>query len=263
MSQPPQNGWGQGSPDGYGQQGYGQQQGGYGQQPGYGQDPNGGFGQQPGYSQLSPPAGPAAPTYPPASGGGQEPPKGKGGRIAIFACVGCAVLALLIGIVGGGIWFFTRDAGDTRTGEETTTQEEPSDEVTTEPDPFEEETTEEETTEEETTEITDADHENAKQQFLDFLEVAGQQDERGACAYFIDPLTGEPAEGERLDQCAQTFEDEGVLDDYSPELADYIAESNLETIDNGDGTLDLTVEVDGASSSFTMVKASDGNWYLE
>lgn len=52
----------------------------------------------------------------------------------LFACIGCAVLALLLGLIGGGIFFFTRDAGGsddptpsaTTGGEETTATEQPT-----------------------------------------------------------------------------------------------------------------------------------------
>lgn len=146
MSQPPQNGWGapqpgepqgQPSPNGYGQGGYdpgqsdgygqpsadsgygqapqyGQDQG-YGQQSSFGQDPNAAqasqFGQQPGYGQ-DPNFGPAfgaggSPTPP-----GAEPPKKFNSKIAIIACAGCALLALLLLVVGGGIWLFAGSNGD-------------------------------------------------------------------------------------------------------------------------------------------------------
>jgi hypothetical protein len=188
MSQPPQNPWGQppsddqygqqGSsqwgvaPEGhdqqaYGQQGYGQQ--GYGQQS-YGQQgyglsspsgaygqpsPNSGYGQDPqGYGQQT--------AYAPAFGAdGQqtfaqqgEPPK-KSSKVPIFVCAGCAVLALLVIIVGTGIFFFTRDSGgsgDGGTTTEQTTGEETSEEATTEETTSEEATSEEATTEEATTE---------------------------------------------------------------------------------------------------------------
>lgn len=172
MSQPPQNGWGspqsgdpygQNSPNGgygqgqpsqdYGQghdQGYGQPD--YGQDQGYGQpSPNGGYGQDAAF----------APSFGEAGGQGYAPqgavPK-KSNKVPILICAGCAVLALLLIIVGGGIFLFTRDSDEPRSGGETTATEtedstdeptaEPTDEPTAEPT--------EEQTEEPTEEPTEA-----------------------------------------------------------------------------------------------------------
>ncbi|WP_246955811.1 hypothetical protein [Brachybacterium sp. Marseille-Q7125] len=186
MSQPPQNGWGQPpsgdaygaqGADGYGQQGYGQQgygagspNAGYGQgsanagygQQGYGQQ---GYGQQDygqqGYGAPSPNSG-----FGPGSansGYGQDaafaagygadstfsqPPK-KSSKLPIFVCIGCAVLALLLVLVGGGIFLFTR-GGDDTSGRATQSEEtsQAADEESSEPadgessDPADEESSE-------------------------------------------------------------------------------------------------------------------------
>lgn len=173
MSQPPQNGWGQPqsgdphgqpSPDGgYGQQGYGQDQQGYGQgQQGYGQaSPNGGYGQASpngGYGQDSG----FAPSF--GNDGAQAfAPQGatpkKSNKLPLIICAGCAVLALLLVIVAGGIFLFSRAGGEPTGGETTqveTTAEEPTEEATTEEATTEEVTTEEATTEEATTEAAPA-----------------------------------------------------------------------------------------------------------
>lgn len=159
MSQPPQNGWGQPSAEdpygqsspegGYGQQGYGQDQPNYGQQ-GYGQDqpnygqasPNGGYGQDPSF----------APSF--GSGGAQAyAPQGavpkKSTKLPLIICAGCAVLALLLIVVGAGIFLFAQGGGEP-TGGETTQVETPPEEPTTE-ETSAEETTAEETSAEETT----------------------------------------------------------------------------------------------------------------
>lgn len=126
MSQPPQDGWGQppsgdpyGQPSpngGFGQQGYGQQ--GYGQdQQGYGQpSPNSGFGQGPA----------SAPNFGDNAGqgfGAQGATPKKSNKVPIIICAGCAVLALLLILVGGGIFLFTRGDGGPTSGGETSTQE--------------------------------------------------------------------------------------------------------------------------------------------
>lgn len=152
-----QQGYGE---EGYGQQGQGQQgfeQQGYGQQ-GYGQgspsgaygqpSPNAGYGQDPqsfGQEPSSAPAFGADGQQPYAQHA--EPPK-KSSKTPLLICVGCAVLALIVIIVGVGIFFFTRDGGESTDGETTsaqTTDEETSEEAT------EEATTEEEVTSEEAT----------------------------------------------------------------------------------------------------------------
>lgn len=135
MSQPPQNPWGQPpSDDQYGQSsangGYGQDFASSGQQ-GYGQQ---GFGQQ-GYAQQG---------YAQHA----EPPK-KSSKVPLLVCAGCVVLALLLVIVGAGIFFFTRDGGEPT--DDRTTSAEATTEETTEA-PTEDATTEEETTEEATSE---------------------------------------------------------------------------------------------------------------
>ncbi|WP_422115914.1 hypothetical protein [Brachybacterium sp. UNK5269] len=147
MSQPPQNGWGQPSPaDPYGQS---LPEGGYGQQGNGGQaSPNGGYGQD---SSFAPSFG---------NGGAQAyAPQGaapkKSSKLPLIICAGCALLALLLIIVGAGIFLFAQGGGEPTGGEttqvETTTEEASTEEVTSE-----EATTEEVTSEEASTEETPA-----------------------------------------------------------------------------------------------------------
>lgn len=158
MSQPPQNGWGPGQPD----QPYGQPSpnGGYGdygqaQQGGYGQpSPSEGYG---GYGQD--PA--AAPNFGPSFGNDMpnqgEPPKKSNAKIPILICAGCAVIALIIAILGGGVFLFTRDSGEPAGGGETTTadgettpeENEPTDDEPAEDEPAEDEPADDEPTEDE------------------------------------------------------------------------------------------------------------------
>lgn len=191
MSQPPQNPWGQppsndgfGGQDPAGQQGSWQQdpaagQGDFAQQPGqydaagqygqaggYGQPSANGYGQpsangagQPSFGQSTPAPGfgdPQNPSFTPAFGGapqgGEPPKKGNGGRIALFVCIGCAVLALLLVLVGGGIFLFTNSGGgdDPTDPPSTTTSAPETTDPTTEPETTDP-TTEDPTTEAPTT----------------------------------------------------------------------------------------------------------------
>jgi hypothetical protein len=166
MSQPPQNGWGQSSsgdpygqssPEGgYGQQGYGQDQPGYGQdQPGYGQaSPNSGYGQD---ASFAPSFGnDGAHAYAPQAAA----PK-KSNRLPLIICAGCALLTLLLIIVGAGIFLFAQGGGEP-TGGETTQVETTTEEATTEQVTSEEATTEEVTSEEATEETPAGDGQGTK-----------------------------------------------------------------------------------------------------
>lgn len=189
MSQPPQNPWGQPSSDGAGDQNpygasspYGQPEP-YGQSEPYGQpaqpgqygsgepygQPSAGSGWQssasdapsaPGFGQSS--ADGQGSSFTPAFGGapqgGEPPKKGNGGKIALFVCIGCAVLALLLVLVGGGIFLFSNSGGGSDpTTEPATTSAQPTDEQTSDPvteDASTDATTEEATTEDGTTEAS-------------------------------------------------------------------------------------------------------------
>lgn len=131
----------------------------YGQAGGYGQPSANGYGQpsangagQPSFGQGTPAPGfgdPQNPSFTPAFGGapqgGEPPKKGNGGKIALFVCIGCAVLAVLLVLVGGGIFLFSNSGGDDPTDPPSTSTSEPeTTDPTTEPettDPTREETT--------------------------------------------------------------------------------------------------------------------------
>lgn len=287
MSQPPQNQWGQSFPQD-GQGGYGQGRQGYGQQPEHGQQPGYGqqqeYGQQPGYGQQGygqqgyGQQGQASPAgYPgAASGSGQgagypgsaqppsgEPPKGKGGRIALLICGGCAILAVIVVIIGVVVWALTgNDDGETTGGEETTATE-TTDEAT-EGSTTEEQTTEVETSEEATEEdssVTDADLDAARSRVMAYLEAAADQDARGMCEQFMDPTTREQITGSALDSCAEDVESAGTLDEYDPSMLEGFDESDLDATDNGDGTIGVSTYF--TSDSLTLSQAGDGEWYIE
>ncbi len=144
MSQPPQNQWGpqgdssygQGSANGFGQgssNNFGQD---FNQAPSFGQPSPNGYGQEFSQAPAFGQSGPMAPA---------EPPKKNGGKIALIVCAGCAVLLLLLGIAGAGLWFFS-GKGDDRSSSPTQSEqsEEPSDEPTSE-EPTTEEPSEEPT----------------------------------------------------------------------------------------------------------------------
>ncbi|XSS52181.1 hypothetical protein ACQB6S_13110 [Propionibacteriaceae bacterium Y1923] len=158
-----------GDPYGAPAQQYGQQPGAqqYGQQPGapqYGQQPYGQPPTQPGQGGGQPPYG----GQPPA--GGPEQPKKN--NLPLLIGVGVVVLALVIGL----IWAFTRGGDEVAatpttatstepgTTEQETTEQETTEEETTEQETTEQETTEQETTEQETTEQETTEQETTEQQ---------------------------------------------------------------------------------------------------
>lgn len=145
MSQPPQSPWGQGSPNAGGQDpSYGQSSPEFGQaSPEFGQSsPE--FGQQPpSFGQDAPafgsdggaspygqqPSPAAAPAFGGAdasgtsgAGGAQPPAKGGKGKYVLFGCIGCAVLVIILALVGTGIFLVVRngDDGGSTTGQEQT-----------------------------------------------------------------------------------------------------------------------------------------------
>lgn len=302
MSQPPQNPWGQPPSDdqhgqqsangGYGQgpQPYGQQQGygeeGYGQQ-GYGQgspsgaygqpSPNSGYGQDPqGWGQ--------APSAAPAFGAdGQQPyaqhaePPKKSSKTPLIVCAGCAVLALIVLLVGGGIFLFTRDGGeptdDRTTSEQATTEdgEEPTEEDATTEEATSEEATTEEATSEEATEAAadgkgtkDAPYAIGEKFTLDdgsggTLEVViGEVDWDATDAVMEASSANEqPGEGETyiLVPVSMTYHGDGSAEPgYFALTADYVGESG-DTFSDG-GTLTPQSWLDAG----TLHDGDTGEW---
>ncbi|RRR17651.1 hypothetical protein DS079_13465 [Brachybacterium paraconglomeratum] len=111
---------------------------------GYGQDPQG-WGQAP----SSAPAFGAHGQQPYAQHA--EPPK-KSSKTPLLICAGCAVLALIVLLVGGGIFLFTRDGGEPTDDRTTSEQATTEDGEETSEEPTEEESSEEATTEDGTSE---------------------------------------------------------------------------------------------------------------
>lgn len=285
MSQPPQNPWGQPpSDDQYGQQsangGYGQGPQPYGQQQGYGEE---GYGQQ-GYGQGSPSGAYAqpspntgygqdpqgwgqAPSSAPAFGAdGQQPyaqhaePPKKSSKTPLLICAGCAVLALIVLLVGGGIFLFTRDGGeptdDRTTSEQATTEdgEEP-----TEEDATTEEATAEEATSEEATEAA-ADGKGTKDAPYAIGEKFTVEDGEGGTLDVTigevnwdatDEVMGanefneEPGEGETyiLVPVSMTYHGDGTSEPGFSLMVDYVTEGGNSYSDAGSVTPKSWIDV--------------------
>jgi hypothetical protein len=109
------------------------------------------------------------------------------------------------------------------------------------------------------TEVTDDDLSNAKDQTMGFFEALADGDNSKACGFFLDPTTGDPAEGEVKEACGEYLDDNESLSSLTPETVDLI-EDQIETVDNGDGT--IGIEAGGSDMGLHMEKGSDGNWYF-
>ncbi|WP_270408573.1 hypothetical protein [Brachybacterium paraconglomeratum] len=297
MSQPPQNPWGQPpSDDQYGQQsangGHGQGPQPYGQQQGYGE----GYGQQ-GYSQGSPSGAYGQPS--PNTGYGQdsrgwgqapsaapafgadaqqpyaqhaEPPK-KSSKTPLLICAGCAVLALIVLLVGGGIFLFTRDGGeptdDRTTSEQATTEdgEEP-----TEEDATTEEATSEEATTEEATEAA-ADGKGTKDAPYAIGEKFTVEDGEGGTLDVTigdvnwdatDEVMGanefneEPGEGETyiLVPVSMTYHGDGTSEPGFSLMVDYVTEGGNSYSDAGSVTPKSWIDVG------TLHDGGTGEWEI-
>ena len=257
MSQPPQSGWGPDQP--YGQS---SPNGGYGdygqsQQDGYGQpspaEGYGGYGQDP--STASPSFGPSFGETEPAA-----PEKKNTTKIAVIVCAGCAVLALIVAIIGGGIFLFTRDGGES-TGGAATTQEEPEEDEPAEEEPTEEEPTEEEPTEEEPTEEAPTEEEPAEEETAASGEGQGSREDPFAAN---QPFTLDDGEGGEIEV---TF---GNVDWDATEA---IMDANQFNDEPGDGETYILVPVtvtysgsESVSPSFLLsvsYVAGTGNSYRE
>lgn len=100
----------------------------------------------------------------------------------------------------------------------------------------------------------------AGDRFYAFFEAIGAQDPEGACRLVIDYDTGEPAEGDGLQTCVDSF-DEEFGGDFDPSAIDAIERSMIGAEDNGDGRASITM-LDEPADMY-MKKADDGQWYIE
>lgn len=259
MSQPPQDGWGPGQPEPpYGQS---SPNSGYGDYPpaqpdGYGHpspsEGYGGYGQDP--SAASPGSGPAF-----GGAGPSAPEKKSNVKIPIIICAGCAVLALIVAIIGGGIFLFTRDGGET-TGAPATTQEDPADEDPAEEDPAEGEPAEDEPAEDEPAEEDQTDEDPAEEDSPDAGgDGEGARDNPYAAG---EPFTLDDGEGGEI---------EVTLDEVDWDATDAIMEANQFNDEPEDDETYIMVPVtvsysgpDSVSPSFTLsvsYVAGSGNSY--
>lgn len=293
MSQRPQNPWGQPpSDDQYGQQaangGYGQGPQPYGQQQGYGEEgdgqqgygqgsPSGAYGQpspNTGYGQDSQGWGQAPSSAPAFGADGQQPyaqhaeqPK-KSSKTPLLICAGCALLTLIVLLVGGGIFLFTRDGGEP-TDERTT-----SEQATTEggEEPTEEDATTEEATSEEATEAAadgkgtkDAPYAIGEKFTLDdgsggTLEVViGEVDWDATDAVMEASSANEqPSEGETyiLVPVSMTYHGDGTSEPGFSLMFDYVTEGGNSYSDAGSVTPNSWLDVG------TLHDGGTGEWEI-
>lgn len=179
--------------------------------------------------------------------------------------VGSVALAFSLAACGGG----SEDPAET-TAEETAA-EETTEEAAEETTEAAEETTEEsaEATEEGAEdpaaggEVTEEDLTAAKDQFFGFMTALLDGDYEAACGFAIDPNTGEPISGDMQTSCAEGMATQGEAIQSSGLTSDSLdlIKDQTETVDNGDGT--IGVKMAGSDFPYSLVKASDGKWYIK
>lgn len=188
------------------------------------------------------------------------------------AAVAVGALALAAGAAGcGALTGGDEPETETTAEEEAGTEEDAATEedATTEDDAATEEdaTEEDAATEDDATEedaaaesgpLSDEDLTAAADRFYEFLEKAAASDFVGACGLMIDPTTDEPVSGATAEGCAEGLET-GLGENVS--ALGSIDRSSVETTDNGDGT--AAVQFMGSDFGYNMVKASDGQWYID
>lgn len=111
--------------------------------------------------------------------------------------------------------------------------------------------------------VTDEDLEAAKERVIGFLQASATGDGEAACSYVADPSTGEPVTGDVLDGCAKDFEEAAANSEDSLEegMFDALDPSMIETEAAEDGRIDVTVI--GQPLNAPLLKASDGEWYVD
>lgn len=106
--------------------------------------------------------------------------------------------------------------------------------------------------------LAQSDLDAATDRFMELVTHLDDGDSEAVCSFFIDPTTGEPLEGETLTECAELGGAE--LQGLESNALDAVEESGLDVIDNGDGT--VSVSMDGREFPMPLVEADDGEWYL-
>lgn len=104
--------------------------------------------------------------------------------------------------------------------------------------------------------------ERAAERFVEALALLEDRGWAGTCTMVLDPSTGTALEGERLSDCVEEVEPaaSAYAEDLEPGAFDAIDPSMVEVVDEGDGTvalsiLDQPVEV-------PMRQGEDGRWYF-
>ena len=102
----------------------------------------------------------------------------------------------------------------------------------------------------------------ASQRFVDLLQVIDDQDWEAACGMVLDPRTGTAPEGARLEECADRVESVFAerTEPLAPGAFDALDATMVEAVDEGDGTVSLSVL--GDVLDIPMVQGRDGLWYL-
>lgn len=184
---------------------------------------------------------------------------------------GLGALALIAGTAacgGLGEGEEAAETGDQPAAEEPATQEEPAAEEAAE----QEGAAEEEAADSAETAAEEADAAAAEQaapvdeagltaagdRFLEFIAVLDDGDAEAACGFFIDPMTDEPVTGATLTQCGEALAPQ--MESLEPGSMDMIDRSMVETADNGDGG--VSVSMAGTDVPYSMVQGSDGQWYM-
>lgn len=239
-----------------------------------------------------PPGGPGGPPYgpggpqPPAGG---QPPAQKKPWPWILGICGCLVLLLVV-VGGGGLALFAFSGGDDDPPEsptagqteevttddptEETTTEEPTDEPTTE-EPTEEPTTEEPTSDAglpgvsgfESTPVqdpTDDDVEMAKQTMLAYLMALSDNDPAAACAWQLDPLTGNGIDHSSflVDSCVESTQE--AIDEQELEgRASHLTVADFEAELDADNRVVLVHNIHADDPSPAQIaKGANGDMYL-
>jgi hypothetical protein len=166
---------------------------------------------------------------------------------------GLGALAIIAGTAACGGSGEGEEAAET--GEQSATQEEPAAE---EPAAEDEEGAAEEGAAQEAGPVDEAGLTAAGDRFLEFITVLDDGDAEAACGFFIDPTTGEPVSGATLTQCGEALAPQ--MESLEPGSMDIIDRSMVETADNGDGS--VSVSMSGTDFPYSMVQGSDGQWYM-
>lgn len=222
--------------------------------PGYGQQPMTPQGSTaPTSGSYGTGATPGGPAVPPA-----QPPKK---RWPWIVGIGCGCLALLLAVLLFlifGLHALGSKAGDddtTSASPTTTTSSTPSDTDSATPTDTDSPTTDSPTPTA-AGPVAPEDQQAAKDRFWQWAQAVDGGDYQGACRLMTLPDQTEPMPEAGVSACADSLKgqniDQGQLTG--------ITEDILDTRGNDDGT--VTISSQGEDFPYSMVKASDGQWYI-